>query len=133
MLVNAISGKEFREGRWIEYGSALIVVSALFSLFYSVKAAVVGTALIAYGAYIGNHDMLPPLIFSGFLCLYAGFQLGETRERLRQRERAAAARKLERSNAELPADSKAAPKGSRLEGKGASSPASTSKKRTSRR
>ena len=123
LLVDTISGKEFREGKWIEYGSALIVVSALFSVLYSVKTAVVGFALIGYGLYLGKHDPLPPFILSGFLCVYAGFQLGETKERLRQRQ----AKKLQSSNSNVAENGSKQPSGK------ASSSATPGKKRSSKK
>jgi len=60
----------------IIYGCSMITVSAAFALVYSVKTAVVGFGLVAYGVIKGGFGALPPAIMMAFLCLYSGFQLG---------------------------------------------------------
>lgn len=79
LLVELLETQGLASQQFIVYGCSLIVLSALFSLYYSVKTAVLGFVLLGYGIYEGNHIPLPPMVFVAFLCIYAGFQLGEPR------------------------------------------------------
>jgi hypothetical protein len=49
LLVELLQSNTVREQTAILYGCAMIVVSALFSLYYSVKTAVLGFLMLAYG------------------------------------------------------------------------------------
>jgi type III secretory pathway component EscS len=49
LLVELLQSNTLRQQTAILYGCAMIVVSALFSLYYSVKTAVLGFVLLAYG------------------------------------------------------------------------------------
>ncbi|WIA12603.1 hypothetical protein OEZ85_006260 [Tetradesmus obliquus] len=79
LLVELLQSNSVRQQTLILYGCALIVVSALFSLYYSVKSAVLGFLLLGYGMIQGDHIPLPPIVLTAFLCVYAGFNLGEMR------------------------------------------------------
>eukprot|EP00882_Tetradesmus_deserticola_P011014 GHRQ01011649.1.p1 GENE.GHRQ01011649.1~~GHRQ01011649.1.p1 ORF type:complete len:177 (+),score=43.51 GHRQ01011649.1:1000-1530(+) len=49
LLVELLHSNTVRQQPALVYGCAMIVVSALFSLFYSVKSAVLGFLLLGYG------------------------------------------------------------------------------------
>lgn len=79
LLVELLDSEGIGAQQYIVYGCSMIVLSALFSLYYSVKTAVVGFILLGYGIYAGNHIPLPPIVMVAFLCVYAGFNLAEAR------------------------------------------------------
>lgn len=51
LLVELLQGGRLASQQPIVYGSSMIVLSALFSLYYSVKTAVLGFLLLGYGIY----------------------------------------------------------------------------------
>ncbi|KAF6253489.1 hypothetical protein COO60DRAFT_1703790 [Scenedesmus sp. NREL 46B-D3] len=79
LLEELLQSNTVRQQTALVYGCAMIVVSALFSVVYSVKTAVLGFLLLGYGMVQGDHVPLPPVVLTAFLCVYAGFNLGELR------------------------------------------------------
>jgi hypothetical protein len=59
----------------------MVSVSALFAIVYTVKAALVGFLVLAYGVYQSGATPLPPAIMMAFLCLYSGFKLDQVVQR----------------------------------------------------
>lgn len=51
LLVELLESEGIGAQQYIVYGCSMIVLSALFSLYYSVKTAVVGFILLGYGIY----------------------------------------------------------------------------------
>jgi len=51
LLVELLETQGLASQQFIVYGCSLIVLSALFSLYYSVKTAVLGFVLLGYGIY----------------------------------------------------------------------------------
>jgi hypothetical protein len=51
LLVELLDTQGLPAQQYIVYGCSMIVLSALFSLYYSVKTAILGFALLAYGIY----------------------------------------------------------------------------------
>lgn len=51
LLVELLQSNGLAAQQFIVYGCSMIVLSALFSLYYSVKTAVVGFVLLGYGIY----------------------------------------------------------------------------------
>lgn len=79
-LVKIVQSPDFRGAEALSSGCALITLSSLFALVVTVKSSVAGFALVAAGVMQGAHQPLPPAILVAFLCVYSGFQLGESRE-----------------------------------------------------
>lgn len=102
-LVKVVTSPDFRADDALSAGAALVTISAALAPIVTVKSAIFGFLIFAYGIVMGAHTPLPPGVLVAFLCAYAGFGLGEGREK-RQLETEARRRQAREERAKAAAE-----------------------------